>query len=305
MHRAGTTLWNICLTGSSRYVLVTPGPPTATEQHCWQHCMHPASPSDVQQMPAKHSNLVAYIGTATDCLRKWARANLEPWDALTDANALIFQTLLAESLPEGHGHVVHVLPLSKFKAVFNDHLTERRWEQFLKWFERELSSDLARSCERRAEPMLYPARQSDGRGGRGASRQSTYFLSFDAPPQRRRPFDKNSSEPVPVEQQLKTPTPVEASNRIEARASSRNCEESCANFQPGRSRQTNRSQSNVVLLISASTNSSSGNSIVWIFATALLLIIASTSVQVGSLLLDEILRLVAAAQGAFSVTLIV
>ena len=58
-------------------------------------------------------------------------------------------------------------------------LSERRWKQFLRWFDSCMRTVLAKSAYELALPMLYGARMSDRRGGRAV--QARYYISFDPP----------------------------------------------------------------------------------------------------------------------------
>jgi hypothetical protein len=116
------------------------------------------------------------LDTTVACLKAWACANGQNWEAVAAPDALLLQTLLVKSQTEGRRSAVQILPLSDFKGLLNESLTERRWEKLLRWFAREISNDLAKTCSERAEPVLYPARSSSGTGGRGPKGQAGNFV---------------------------------------------------------------------------------------------------------------------------------
>jgi hypothetical protein len=274
----------------------------------------------IQQLPAVHPKLATYIDTAAACLQAWARANGQNWATLTDPDALLLQTLLAKSKPEGNRSVVPILPLSDFKGLLNEPLTERRWEKFLRWFSREIRSDLAKTCAERDEPMLYPARSSKGIGGRGTKGQAIYFLSFEAPPQLGKTRPADSPAPESVERQNQQPGPSPTSAKGEG--SSPDANEPSAQGEEGNlgGKSKSRDQASrpertrepldqdvpLAVFLGLHSGTPGGVSIGWIVALALILVIATSSAEPASMpLADEMVRILSAAREALSGAVIV
>ena len=269
-----------------------------------------------QQSPAVHPKLANYIDTAAACLKAWARANGQNWDALTDPDALLLQTLLARSHPASKRNVVQILPLSDFKGLLNESLTERRWEKFLRWFAREISSDLAKTCSERSEPVLYPARSSSGTGGRGHNGQAIYFLSFAAPPL----LSKSRAVPSPTAEhtEQKVPEPATAEplkaarteasltdandQRVQAAASAQDDQTKSPDQEPlpKQPRRPIDNDTQLGVLLGLQTSSSNGLSIGWVFALALLVVIATAAEPTSAPLVHEIVRAVTAVREALS-----
>jgi hypothetical protein len=269
-----------------------------------------------QQMPAVHPRLANHIDTAAACLKAWARANGQKWDALTDPDALLLQTLLAKSHHESKRGVVPILPLSDFKGLLNESLTERRWDKFLRWFAREISSDLTKTCSERSEPVLYPARSSSGIGGRGPNGQAIYFLSFAAPPL----LSKSCAVPSPAAESteqkvLEPPTaePLTAARTegsrtdaheppAQAAATARDDQSNGQNQEPP-PRQPRRPPDNETrlgVLLGLQTSSSGGMSVGWVFALALLVVVATSAEPTSAPLVNEIVRALTAVREALS-----
>lgn len=273
----------------------------------------------IQQLPAVHPKLATYIDTAAACLKAWARASGQNWATLTDPDALLLQTLLAKSKPEGRRSVVPILPLSDFKELLNDALTERRWEKFLRWFSREISSDLAKTCAERDEPMLYPARSSKGIGGRGTKGQAIYFLSFETPPKlgKTRPADTFAPESVERQNQQPGASPTSAKGE----GSSPDADEPPAQAETGnldgkpdsrdqvsrpeRPRQPLDQNVPLAVLLGLHSGNPGGMSMGWIVALALILVVATSAEPVSTPLADEIVRILSAAREALSGAVIV
>ena len=269
-----------------------------------------------QQLPAVHPKLASYVNTAAACLKAWARANGQNWDALTDPDALLLQTLLDKSHPESKHSVARILPLSDFKGLLNESLTERRWEKFLRWFAREISSDLAKTCSERSEPVLYPARASSGTGGRGPKGQAIYFLSFKAPPL----LDKSNAVHSPAEQssEQKAPEPASGEPLTAARTEASSTDEKKPTEQaaastpddqssspgqeplPKKPRRPPDNETQLGVLLGLQSSNSNGMSVGWVFALALLVVIATSVEPTSSPLVAEIVRALTAAREALS-----
>jgi hypothetical protein len=269
-----------------------------------------------QQLPAVHPKLASYVNTAAACLKAWARANGQTWEALTDPDALLLQTLLAKSPPEGKRSAVQILPLSDFKGLLSESLTERRWEKFLRWFEREISSDLAKTCSERAEPVLYPARSSSGTGGRGPKGQAIYFLSFEPPPQLAKSRAVHSPADQSTEQKVPEPATAEPLTAARTEASSADAQEPMAQTaasapddqsrspdQESLPKQPRRPLDNgtqLGVLLGLQTSNSNGMSVGWVFALALLVVFATSAEPTGTPLVAEIVRALTAVREALS-----
>lgn len=274
-----------------------------------------------QQMPAVHPRLVNYVDTASTCLKAWARANGQNWDALTDSDALLLQTLLAKSRPESKRGVVPILPLSNFKGLLNESLTERRWEKFLRWFAREISSDLAKTCRERSELVLYPARSSSGTGGRGPKGQAIYFLSFEVPQLLdkshavRSPAEQSQAQKVPEpasrEPLTATRTGASLTNAIEPAAQAASTATDDQSAGPGQeplTKQPRRPLDNETqpgVLLGLQTGNSSGMSVGWAFALALLVVFGTSAEPTSKPLVAEVVRALTAVREALAGNVVV
>lgn len=269
-----------------------------------------------QQLPAAHPKLANCFDTAVACLKAWARANGQNWEALTDPDALLLQTLLAKSQPEGRRSAVQILPLSEFKGLLNESLTERRWEKFLRWFAREISNDLAKTCSERAEPVLYPARSSSGTGGRGPKGQAIYFLSFEPPPLLAKSRAVHSPAEQSSEQKVPEPATGEPLTAASTEASSTSAAEPTAqgadgasddrpgspdqNPQPSQTRRPLDNGTQLGVLLGLQGSNSNGMSVGWVFALALLVVIATSTEPASAPLVNEIVRALMAVREALS-----
>lgn len=267
-------------------------------------------------MPAAHPKLANCLDTAAACLKAWARANGQNWEALTDPDALLLQTLLTKSRPEGRRSAVQILPLSDFKGLLNESLTERRWEKFLRWFAREISGDLAKTCSERAEPMLYPARSSSGTGGRGPKGQAIYFLSFEPPPLLTKSRAAHSPAEPSAEQKLQDPATAAPMTAAGAEASSTSANEPTAQAEagapedrpkspdqepfPNQPRRPRDNQTQLGVLLGLQGSNSDGMSVGWVFALALVLVIATSAEPASAPLVNEIVRTLTAVREALS-----
>ena len=280
--------------------------------------MAPVDSQGIQQRPAVHPKLAIYVDTATACLKAWARANGQTWDALTNPDALLLQTLLAKSRPESKRTAVPILPLGEFKKLLNEALTARRWAQFLRWFSLEISSDLEKTCEERAEPMLYPARLSNGNGGRGPKGQAIYFLSFEPPPQlgKPHPHDTGAKESIQQQNQAEAPATKAKEQRAspdprdpptQAEADAPGVVANCPGQEsrPARRRQPHEQDMPLGVFYGRQSANPSGMSGGWILALALILFVATSAEPVSTPLVDEIVRILTAARQAVSGTVIV
>jgi hypothetical protein len=269
-----------------------------------------------QQLPAAHPKLANYIDTAAACLKVWARANGQSWEALTDPDALLLQTLLAKSRPEGRRSAVQILPLSDFKGLLNESLTERRWEKFLRWFAREISSDLAKTCSERVEPVLYPARSSSGIGGRGPKGQAIYFLSFEPPPllaksravhsPAERSTEQKASEPAAAEPLMAACTEAPSTSATEPTAQAAAGAPDDRPRSPGpeplrnQPRRPRDNDTQLGVLLGLQPSSSNGMSVGWVFALALLVVFATSAEPTSTPLVAEIVRALTAVREALS-----
>lgn len=274
-----------------------------------------------QQLPAVDPKLANYVDTATARLQAWARADGQNWDTLTDPDALLLQTLLAKSRPESKRGVVPILPLSEFKNLLNEALTERRWEKFLRWFDREISKDLARTCGERAEPMLYPARMSNGNGGRAVKGQAIYFLSFEAPSLLREPRTADTLSPAPVEREIRDSKPEAPPVSAKGGGTSSNATESPdqkvagnpeaksdgrdQESRPARPGQPLDQDAPLWVFLGLHSTTPSGGSLGWISALALILFFATSAEPASAPLTDEILRVLTAVQEVLSGAVII
>lgn len=190
--------------------------------------MAPIDPLNRHQLPAVDSKLATYIDTALACLQVWARANGQNWESLTDPHALLLKTLLAKSKPEVTRGVAPIIPLSELQNLMTDGLTGRKWEQFLRWYGREIERPLEKTCAQRAQKLLYPGRSTSGSGGRGPKGQAIYFLSFDRPAQLEKPGTGKPAVADSTERNNGSPGPKTPPGDAESGGSSQTARESPA-----------------------------------------------------------------------------
>jgi len=273
------------------------------------------------QQTAVHSKLATYVDTAIACLKAWARANGQNWEALTDPDALLLQTLLTKSKAEVKRGVAPILPLIEFKGLLKEGLTARRWEQFLRWFSREISNALAKTCQERAEQMLYPARSSNGSGGRGPGGQAVYFLSFQEPPKLHKARRAESAVPGAAEKEDELPKPKAPPRHAKGGESSPNAKEPSTEEEIGnlgaepdsRERESRSKQQRqpddqdlplgvFLNLPSADRRSSSEG---WLVAMALALVLVTFAGPASTSLVDDLIRALSSIREALSGDVIV
>ena len=265
--------------------------------------MASAATSDEQQSPAVSPKLKAGVETSIAGLQAWARANGQNWDALTDPDALLLQSLLTKSKGDMKRGIAPIYPRGEFNRLSGEGLTGRRWEKFLRWYGREIEAELAKVCTERAEPMIYPGRASARAGGHPDKAQAIYFLSFDRSVQL---VKRSEPENSPTEAAGKAVSPP-ASEPPHAPASADGARPNAGKTVAPSDRLPNPqnlpSPADVFLSIPSADHSSS--SIGWLAAIALAFVIATATAPTGDPLADEFLRLLSAARDVLSGAIIV
>ena len=281
------------------YVLLAPASTTAAGQHCRQHCMASADTLDKQQSPAVSPKLKACVETSIARLQAWARANGQNWDALTDPDALLLQALLKKSKGDIKRGIAPIFPRGEFNGLSGEGLTGRRWEKFLRWYCREIETELVKVCTERAEPMIYPGRSSARSGGHPDKSQAIYFLSFDRPIQlagRR----ESENEPPGADEQAANPSASAPPSADGPRPNAGNTE------LPSERPPVHQSlPSSAGVFVSMPSTDGGGSAGGWLAAMALAFVIATASAPAGNPLSDEFLRLLNAAKEVLSGAIIV
>lgn len=80
-----------------------------------------------------------------------------------------------------------------FGKPLRTELTGRRWDQFQRWFAREMGPALDRRSRESEVPALYAVRVSDKLGGHPNYRDAAYFVAFASP---------TSKSPEPLRRQV-------------------------------------------------------------------------------------------------------
>lgn len=93
-------------------------------------------------------------------------------------DARLWYELLRQSLEGIHLDTVPSLPRGDLAAPTGIKLTERRFAQFQRWFEREILIDLERLVRDRGCLPIRAHRVSDRRGGDATVSEAKYFLTF-------------------------------------------------------------------------------------------------------------------------------
>ena len=284
--------------------------------------MASAATSDEQQSPAVSPKLKAGVETSIAGLQAWARANGQNWDALTDPDALLLQSLLTKSKGDMKRGIAPIYPRGEFNRLSGEGLTGRRWEKFLRWYGREIEAELAKVCTERAEPMIYPGRASARAGGHPDKAQAIYFLSFDRPVQLVKRSEPENSPTEAAGKAVSPPAsePPHAATEAAGKAVSPPASEpphapaSADGARPNAGKtvapsdrlpnpQNLPSPAGVFLSIPSADHSSS--SIGWLAAIALAFVIATATAPTGDPLADEFLRLLSAARDVLSGAIIV
>lgn len=263
--------------------------------------MASADTSDKQQSPAVSPKLKACVETSIARLQAWARANGQNWDALTSPDALLLQALLTKTKGDLKRGIAPVFPRGEFNGLSGEGLTGRRWEKFLRWFGREIESELAKVCTERAEPMIYPGRSSARSGGHPDKSQAIYFVSFDRPIQLAGRRELENEPPVAAEQAADPP--VSAAQSADGTKHSAGKPESPSERAPV----PKSLPSPAGVFLSMPSTNSGDSAVGWLVAMALAIVIAtaSASAPAGNLLADEFLRLLSAARDVLSGAIIV
>lgn len=261
--------------------------------------MASADISDKQQSPAVSPKLKACVESSIARLQRWARANGQNWDALTDPDALLLQALLTKTKGDVKRGTAPVFPRGEFNGLSGEGLTGRRWEKFLRWYGREIESELAKVCTERAEPMIYPGRSSARNGGHPDKSQAIYFVSFDRPIQLAGRRESENEPPGAAEQEANPPasTPPSADG---AGPNARKPESPSERFPVP---QSLPSPSGVFL--SVPSTDGGGSAVGWLAAMALAFVIATASAPAGNPLADEVLQLLRGARDVLSGAIIV
>lgn len=275
---------------------------------------------DKEPLPAVAPKLKACVDTAIACLQVWSRANGQNWEALTNRDALLYQSLLTRSRSDIKRGISPIYPRSEFKGLLGEELTGRRWEKLLRWFSREIEPTLAKTCLERAEPMLYPGRASAPGGGHPDKSQAIYFLTFDRPS-----FLSKLSSPEgsaadsalgaarPLETEAPSSSAREAKQASDADATSPNASvDTAPKANPGKPEvgaDTSRSPQSLPapagVFLSLPSGGSGGSYAGWLAVVALALVVATYGAPTSNPLTDELLRFVAAAREALSGSIVV
>ena len=280
-----------------------------------------ADTPDKQQSPAVSPKLKAYVDTAIACLQIWARANGQNWDALTDHDALLLQAFLTKSRSDIKRSTAPIFPRNEFKGLSGEGLTGRRWDKFLRWYGREIETQLTRVCTERVEPVLYPGRSSARGGGHPDKSQAIYFLSFDRPSQLAKPralegAASRTAAPVANQPEVDEPRSDAKGHGLSSTASAPLPNESvagedaspdAANTEPSlqRPRMPQSAPPPMGVFLGMPSADGGGSSMAWMIAMALAVVIATAGAPVGNPLADEFLRFLSAAQDALSGAIIV
>ncbi len=281
------------------HVLLALASTTAAVQHCRQHCMASADTPDKQQSPAVSPKSKACVEISVARLQAWARANGQNWDALTDPDALLLQALLKKSKGDIKRGIAPIFPRGEFKGLSGEGLTGRRWEKFLRWYGREIESDLARVSTERGEPMIYPGRSSARSGGHPDKSQAIYFLSFDRPIQlalRR----ESENEPPAADERAANPSASAPPSADGPRPNAANTK-----LPSERPPVPQSLPSSAGVFVSIPSTDGGGSAVGWFAAMALAFVIATASAPAGNPLTDEVLRLLSAARDVMSGALVV
>jgi hypothetical protein len=97
------------------------------------------------------------------------------------ANCRLFQELLRQSAPSPEEDAVPMLTRADLCVALDINLSGRRWDSFLRWFNKDAHERLLSVSEGLGAKVLYPARASDRCGGYSRYCQAKYFLTFSSP----------------------------------------------------------------------------------------------------------------------------
>lgn len=136
-------------------------------------------PSDqIVQIPAAGPKLEPAIKLALTRLQSWCKAEGFDWDGIQDEDGRLWKELLTQSADNLRNETTPCIRRGDLSSPVGVILDGRRWNKFLKWFDREVRLDLTKECQQANLPMLYCGRLSDMRGGRPESSEALYFLSY-------------------------------------------------------------------------------------------------------------------------------